>query len=278
MSKGHGISSLLKDSHLVLPESFRGIQKIPVSSIVENKFQPRKLFSQQALNELAESIKVHGIIQPLTVRVSGPNTYELIAGERRWRASQLAGLEEVPVFIRNVEDEKSLELALLENLKREDLNPLEVAWAYKRMMEECSYNQEQMAARVGKNRATVSNFLRLLTLTEEVQKALIRKDINMGQARPLIPVEDKDFQAYLLEKILSEELNSRQVEQLVKKGKPGTLSPIERIKEDYRLEEKEINKTSIFPIKIKAKNLDKGMIEVRLKNVAELEALKDFLR
>ena len=277
MSKGQGIASLLKDSHLLIADTFEGVNLVDVDSIVVNQFQPRKLFSQKAIEELAASIAIHGVIQPLTVRQLDNKKFELIAGERRWRASKLAGLKQVPAFLRNVEDVKSLELALLENLKREDLNPLEIAWAYKGMIEECNYSQEQMAERVGKNRATVSNYLRLLSLPEQVQKALLTNKINMGQARPLIPIEDLELQLYILDRTVTEELSAREVEKLTKQGLPGNLTDNEAFKEDLTIEEKLVNKYSVLPIKLKAGRNKGGQVQVIIKKPEDLDILKSLV-
>lgn len=175
---------------------------IPVDDIRANPHQPRKEFDEEKLDELADSIKEHGIIQPLTVRYIGERKFELISGERRLKASKLAGLKEVAAYVRKADDEQSMAFALIENIQREDLNALEVALAYKRLLEEFDYTQAQVAERVGKNRTTVTNMLRLLTLPDFIQTALKKNEIAMGHARSLITIEDISDQQKLLKKRL----------------------------------------------------------------------------
>lgn len=202
---------------------------IPVDDIRANPHQPRKEFDEEKLDELADSIKEHGIIQPLTVRYIGERKFELISGERRLKASKLAGLKEVAAYVRKANDEQSMAFALIENIQREDLNALEVALAYKRLLEEFDYTQAQVAERVGKNRTTVTNMLRLLTLPDFIQTALKKNEIAMGHARSLITIEDISDQQKLLKKAVTNEWSVRQMEDAVRAlssgGKKKKTSP-----------------------------------------------------
>ena len=195
---GRGLSALLQDSSNDImnregsQKQVGSIANIPLSQIEANPFQPRTEFEKQALNELSESIKLHGIIQPITVRKVGIEKYQIISGERRVRASILAGLNEVPGYIRIAKDQDMLEMAIIENVQRENLNPMEVALSYKRLIDECSLKQEELGDRVGKDRTTVNNYLRLLRLPTEIQVGLRDGKLSMGHARALLAVTDPD--------------------------------------------------------------------------------------
>ena len=192
------------------------VLNVPVDHIRANPHQPRTEFDEERLDELADSIKTHGLIQPITVRYIGEKRFELIAGERRLRASKLAGLAEIPAYIREADDEQSMAFALIENIQRQDLNPLEVAMGYKRLIDEFEYTQAEVANRVGKNRTTVTNMLRLLSLPDFIQTVLINDEISIGHARALITIEDAELQAKLLKKIIQEKWTVRQVEDAVR--------------------------------------------------------------
>jgi len=225
---GKGIRSLLQsidaDFKTVAGDHLKGgvvdrvtaTIRIPVDQIEVNPKQPRHDFDEQALNELAQSIKLHDIIQPLTVAKIGEK-YRIIAGERRWRAAKIAGIKDVPVYIRQANDQQLLELALLENLQRENLNAIEIGLSYKRMMEELSYTQEQVAERMGKERSTVTNYIRLLKLPPDIQVAVRSNSISMGHARALINVDTVDKQLFIFSEIKKQELSVRQTEELVRK-------------------------------------------------------------
>jgi len=185
-------------------------------SIKANPFQPRTEFEQEALEELSESIKEIGIIQPITVRSIGKNKYQLISGERRFRASKLAGLKTVPAFIRKANDDEMLQLALVENIQRENLNSIEVAISYERLINECKFNQEELSTKVGKKRSTIANYLRLLKLPPEIQLGLKLNKISMGHARSLINIPDIEKQNEIFEKIIEQDLSVRKVEELVR--------------------------------------------------------------
>lgn len=192
------------------------VLNVPIEHIRANPNQPRKEFDEERLEELAESLKTHGLIQPITVRYIGEKRFELISGERRLRAAKLAGIPEIPAYIREADDEQSMAFALIENIQREDLNPLEVAMAYKRLVVEFEYTQAEVANRVGKNRTTVTNMMRLLHLPDFIQTALIGNEISIGHARALITIEDKKAQSAILDKIIKQGWNVRQVEDAVR--------------------------------------------------------------
>lgn len=233
---GRGLNALLSDSNpsderleVDIPISknappARDLPEIPIDQIEVNPFQPRTHFDQDALQELADSIKVHGIIQPITVRRLTTNQYQLISGERRFQASKLAGLQTIPAYIRSADDQQMLEMALIENIQRENLNAIEIALSYQRLISECSLKQEELGERVGKNRATVTNYLRLLKLPPDIQIAVRDNRISMGHARAIINVENPDQQLYIFKKILSEELSVRKVEELVRSLSPDKSS------------------------------------------------------
>lgn len=197
-----------------------GISEIPVDEIEVNPFQPRTHFDQEALRELSESIKVHGIIQPITVRRLTTNQYQLISGERRFQASKLAGLKTIPAYIRLANDQQMLEMALIENIQRENLNAIEIALSYQRLISECSLKQDELGERVGKNRATVTNYLRLLRLPPDIQIAVRDNRLSMGHARAIINVDNPDKQLYIFKKTLEEDLSVRKVEELVREMSP----------------------------------------------------------
>ena len=224
---GKGIRSLLQNIDTDLKntagalqpqvmEAATGVLRLPIENIETNPKQPRKDFDETALQELANSIKLHDIIQPITVSKLYGNKYRLISGERRWRASKLAGLKDIPAFIRQANDQELLELALLENLQREDLNAMEIAISYKRMMEELNHTQEQVAERMGKDRSTVTNYIRLLRLPPDIQIAVRNGEISMGHARALINVDTIDKQLYIFDEIKTKGLSVRQTETLVR--------------------------------------------------------------
>lgn len=194
------------------------IAMLSIGSIEVNPFNPRTHFEEEALNELAESVKTHGIIQPLTVRKMGRDNYQLISGERRFRASQLAGLTEVPAYIRIANDQTMLEMALVENIQREDLNAIEVALSYQRLLEECNLTQEQLSQKIAKGRSSITNHLRLLKLPAEIQAGVRDSLISMGHARALVSAVDETFQIAVFNKILLEGLSVRDVEIIIRQG------------------------------------------------------------
>ena len=205
------------------------ISVLRISQIEANPFQPRQEFDATALRELSQSIKELGLIQPITVRKVSAQKYQIISGERRFRASQMAGLEEVPVYVRTANDQNMLELALVENIQRENLNAIEVAISYKRLMQECSLSTEKLAERVGKDRTTVTNYVRLLKLPPEIQIGIIEKRISMGHARALINCEPEGKQLKIYKLILEKDLSVRKVEELAKEDDTPKLFKTEKI-------------------------------------------------
>jgi ParB family chromosome partitioning protein len=226
---GKGIRSLLQNIDTDLSVTEKSLIKdtadagkpvntrIPLHLIEPNPEQPRHDFDENALSELAASVKMHDIIQPLTVTKIGNGKYRIVAGERRFRAAKIAGLTDVPVYIRDTKDSQILELALLENLQREDLNAIEIALSYRQLMEELDYTQDQLAERMGKERSTVTNYIRLLKLPPDLQAAVRNGKISMGHARALINVDAVDKQLYIFNEIKNKELSVRQTEELVRK-------------------------------------------------------------
>jgi len=230
---GRGLSALLDpigqepnyDQHQVPTNEIGSVNQISVSFIEENPFQPRKHFERDALIELAESIATHGLIQPVTVRKMATNHYQLISGERRFRAAQAAGLTQIPAYVRVADDQAMLELAIVENIQREELDPIEVAIGYKRLIEECSLTQEELAGKMSKSRTNVTNFLRLLKLPPAVQLALREKSISMGHARAIVSLETVEEQLEMLNQILSENLSVRDVETKVRERSRTNKNP-----------------------------------------------------
>jgi len=242
---GRGLSALLENAKTDITTKatenapvLGSISNIPISAIETNPFQPRTEIEEVSLNELAQSIKEHGIIQPITVRKLGYDKYQIISGERRFRAAQLAGLTEIPAFIRVANDQQMLEMALIENIQREDLNPIEIALSYQRLMEECRLTQEDVSKRVGKQRSTVANYLRLLKLPAPIQKALKENAITMGHARALINIENEDKQLALFALILEQDLSVREVEELAKGAKLNYKPKVKRETTPLSIEEK----------------------------------------
>lgn len=234
---GKGIRSLLQniDSDLKttagtlkppVMETVTGINRLKLESISINPKQPRRDFDEQGLNELAASLKMHDIIQPITVSQLSPGKYQLISGERRLRAAKIAGLKDIPAYIRQANDQQLLELALLENLQREDLNAIEISLSFKRMMEELGYNQEQVAERMGKERSTVTNYIRLLKLPPDIQLAVRNGNISMGHARALINVDLIDKQLYIFNEVKEKGLSVRATEELVRRVYKNDDEPV----------------------------------------------------
>lgn len=261
------------------------VSTILISNIEANPFQPRTQFEKEALLELADSIKELGIIQPVTVRKLGYDKYQLISGERRFRASQIAGLDRIPAFIRIANDQEMLEMALVENIQRENLDAIEVAFSYQKLIEECNLTQEKLSERVGKKRSTVANFLRLLKLPAEIQLAIRTKDITMGHARALINLTDTKKQLAIFHKTVKEGLSVRQVEELVqdkkaesadkvaqfKKGKSASLTfSQQKIKEDLA----SFLKTDV---QLQTNSKGKGKIVIPFSSEEQLERVIELL-
>lgn len=251
------------------------IAQIDIDKIETNPFQPRTDFDETALSELAESIKKQGVIQPVTVRKMGYDKYQLISGERRLRASKMAGLETIPVFIRVANDEQMLEMALIENIHRENLNAIEVAISYQRLLEECQLTQDQLSEKIGKDRSTVANFLRLLKLPAEIQIAIRDGYITMGHARAIINISDKTKQLLILKRIIDEDLSVRQVEMLVREKPVKKQKSI--IPEKYKAQADTLSKALKMNVKVNRDSKGKGSLTINFKNDEEFERLVDFI-
>lgn len=217
---GRGLDALIS-TETVSTQGSSTINEVPISQIEANPNQPRREFDQVALEELANSIKQLGLVQPITLRQIDDNKYQIVAGERRWRASQLAGLTAIPAYIRTIKDENVMELALVENIQREDLNAIEIALAYEHLQEKSGMTQEKVAERVGKSRAAVTNYLRLLKLPAQVQMALQKKDIDMGHARALLSLDSPSLQLKLFHEVIKNNYSVRKVEELCQQLKNG---------------------------------------------------------
>lgn len=264
---GKGLEALIPKSFLA---SGKTITQIPISEIKANTYQPRLSFDEEALKTLSHSIKQHGLAQPIIVRRSGKDGYELVAGERRYRASLLAELDRVPAIIRDMSDKDSLQLALIENIDREDLNPIEEAKAYFRLVSEFSMNQRDIAETFGRSRSTISNLLRLLTLPETVQLALTSGAISEGHARAMLVIEDHDKQNILLEKIVKQRLSVREVEAYVSALKDKGEAKRTKRKRVFANVEKELKLKLGLPVKITG-DLDKGKVTLKFNSNEELE-------
>lgn len=267
----------ITDQQSVVQQLSNIVAEIPIQEIEVNPNQPRVHFDSHALEELSQSIQVHGLIQPVTVRRLSPNAYQLISGERRLRASKLAGLTVIPAYIRIVNDQEMLEMALVENIQRENLNAIEVAITFQRLKEECQLTDEKLADRVGKKRATITNYLRLLGLPPDIQKAVKSKAISMGHARVLAGVEDFAVQAVLFKQTLKEGLSVRKLEQLAssyhkpqpKKDMGETTLPLayEKVQQSLR---------AFFGsarVAVKLKDNEKGQIVIPFNSTEELNQL-----
>ena len=278
---GRGLSALLENADTditgVEHKALHSIADIEISQIVANAFQPRTDFDQEALEELCESIKVHGIIQPITVRKIGYEQYELISGERRTRASILAGKNKIPAYIRLADDQQMLEMALIENIQRENLNSIEIALSYKRLLDECGLKQDELGERVGKKRTTVNNYLRLLRLPDEIQLSIKNGEIMMGHARALVNVENPERQSAIFRSAVTSSLSVRQVEELVRNEKEnpeGTHSKAAAKYFDfteYINHKKEIEKRLDTDVRFKSRSNDNGTIIISFSSKEQLE-------
>ena len=252
------------------------VAELNIDFIEANPFQPRTDFDETALNELAESIQTQGVIQPVTVRKMGRDKYQLISGERRLRASKMAGLKTIPVFIRVANDEQMLEMALIENTHREGLNAIEIALSYQRLIEECNITQEQLSEKVGKDRSTVTNFLRLLKLPPEVQVALRDGFISMSQARAIINIEDKAKQLIILKEIIDKDLSVRQVEELVRSLNTKNVKTKKQkdvLPEAFIYKVDSLSKSLNTKVKISRNSKGKGTLTINFKNDDDFERL-----
>jgi len=290
---GKGIRSLLQNIDADLKttsgnlktnivEEVTSAARISVDKIQVNPKNPRKDFDETALNELASSIKTHDIIQPLTVSKTASGKYQLIAGERRFRAAKIAGLKDVPVYIRHANDDELLELALLENLQREDLNAIEIGLSYKRMMDEINYTQEEVAERMGKERSTITNYIRLLKLPPDIQLAVRNGNLSMGHARALINIDTVDKQLYVFAEIKNKGLSVRQTEELVRrlyKNGNGVVKPSVKNALQPAYKKIEDNLASYFGTKVKMVHNKNGFgnISIEYYSLDELNKILELM-
>ncbi|MBQ6342982.1 MAG: ParB/RepB/Spo0J family partition protein [Anaerolineaceae bacterium] len=275
---GRGLDALFSNS---LMDSDESVKTVPLTSISPNPRQPRSIFTDEELAELAESIREHGVIQPLIVSDNGDGTYILIAGERRLRASQLAGLNSVPVVVRKADDQELLELALIENIQREDLSPLEAAEAYKSLEENFNLTHEEISKRVGKNRASVTNTMRLLKLPGEVKKALLEKKITEGHARVLLSLPTPQAQINAMNHIINNDLNVRQAEEYIRNlvGEKRPEEPKQTKKLDPEMQEIENHLRQLVGTKVSLKpgKNGTGSISIHYYSTEDLESIIDKL-
>ena len=277
---GKGLSALLEDSNTInnITESTTHtniINELPLSNIEINPFQPRADFDQEKLEELATSIKIHGVIQPITVKDLGQGQFQLISGERRLRASKMADKKTIPAYIKSANDQESLEIALIENIQREDLNAIEIAENYLRLIDECELTQEALSLRVGKKRSTVSNYLRLLKLPVEIQQSIKDKGISMGHAKALVNIENSTIQIKIYKRILRENLSVRQTELIVKNlneediksDKKPTLTSSQQLIQD------KLSSYLTSRVQLKPKKRGKGDILISYFSEAELNRI-----
>jgi ParB family chromosome partitioning protein len=290
---GRGLSALLEhndtQTHTRIADGVATgrISEIAIEFIEANPFQPRTHFEDEALQELANSIREHGIIQPVTVRKMAEKKFQLISGERRFRASQLVGLTHIPAYVRIADDQSMLEMALVENIQRQELDPVEVAISYQRLIDECSLTQEELSQKVAKNRTTVTNALRLLKLPPEIQLALRYRKISGGHARALVNIEDENKQLDILEEILSKDLSVRQTEELARSAKSASTSKKEN-KKPARLRKleltfeqekhvKELTKLLNTKLEVRMNEDGEGLINIPFSSDEDLSRILDIL-
>ena len=283
-SLGRGLDALISTEE-VKTQGSSSIHEVPVAQIKANPNQPRREFDQTALQELADSIAEIGIIQPITLRKMDDDTYQIIAGERRFRASQLAGLTSVPAYIRTADDENVMEMALIENIQREDLNSLEIALAYQHLIEQYGLTQERLSERVGKKRTTIANYLRLLKLPAQIQVALQNKEIDMGHARALLTLDNPTMQIRLFEELMREGYSVRKVEQMVKalnegetvKATNGKKIAPAKLPEEYDMLKKQLSAFFQSKVQLSCSGKGKGKISIPFNNEEELERIVGIL-
>lgn len=290
---GRGLSALLNDDseaiqvakplvansdHTMSPGH---ISHIKLSEVEVNPFQPRTEFDAEALSELSESIKLQGLIQPITVRKMGANSYQLISGERRLRASKLAGLTEVPAYIRTANDQQMLEMALIENIQRENLNSIEVALSFQRMLDECNLKQEELGERVSKNRSTVTNYLRLLKLPPAIQASIRDGQISMGHAKAILGLEEVDKQLYVHREILKKGLSVRKTEELVREihqSESKNPQPKEQfVPFEYKKIQDDLASKFATKVQLKVQGKGKGSIEIPFVSEDDLSRILELL-
>ncbi|MBM4333593.1 MAG: ParB/RepB/Spo0J family partition protein [Deltaproteobacteria bacterium] len=273
---GKGLGALIPEKSLAEVEGKKMFNVCGIEEIQPNPFQPRKVFNDEQLQELISSIKEKGILQPLIVRRKG-NGYELIAGERRWRAAQKAGMKEVPVVIKDVPEEEILELSLIENIQRENLNPIEEAEAFKRLMDQFHLTQEEISRRVAKDRTTITNAIRLLKLPQDIKQSLANGTISMGHARAFLSLDGHEKQRLALKKVLADGLSVRQTENLVKRLRVKTPHSLSPKKQEWNPLVEELQRALGTKVKIVGKG-KRGRIEIEFYSRDELDRLIELLR
>ena len=282
---GRGLDALIQ-TDTVQTEGSSSINEIPLSQIHPNPNQPRREFDSEALQELADSIREIGIIQPITLRKIDDGTYEIIAGERRWRASQMAGLKSIPAYIRTADDENMMEMALIENIQRQDLNAVEIALAYQHLLEQYELTQDRLSERVGKKRATITNYLRLLKLPALIQMALQNREIDMGHARALLSLDNPTLQLKVFAEIKRDHLSVRKVEELVKRLTEGEtvttggqkLRPHKaRLSEEYSALRESLSACFQTRVLFTCSDKGKGKITIPFANESDLERIVGLL-
>jgi len=282
---GKGLDALI-DTGTVDTGGSSNLQEVPLRSIDPNPNQPRGEFNQEALQELANSIREIGIVQPVTLRQMGDGRYQIIAGERRWRASQIAGLESIPAYIRTAKDENVMEMALVENIQREDLNAIEIALAYEHLAEQTGMTQEKISERVGKSRTAVTNYMRLLKLPAQVQMALKNKTIDMGHARALLAIESPSLQLKVFREVMKHGYSVRQVEQMAGRLKGGedvqsakkTIAAKHSIPEQYKEWRDSLSQRLGQKVQLACSDKGKGKISIPFDSTQELEAIMEKLK
>ena len=279
---GRGLGALLDSTNqkVRLPSDVANTQDIELSLIGTNPYQPRTIFEEESLQELADSIKQHGLIQPITVRKVGA-TYQIISGERRFRACSMVNLTKLPAYVRTADNEQMLSFALIENIQRQDLNAIELAISYQRLISECNLKQEEVADRLSKKRSTITNYLRLLKLPDAIQKAIKEKQITTGHAKALSSVENIDQQLFIFQKTIQKSLSVRQVEQLVqslKTPKPNIAEKQEqKMSEEYLDLQGKLSSHFGTKIQIQAKGKSKGNIQIPFQSTEELERILELM-
>jgi ParB family transcriptional regulator, chromosome partitioning protein len=277
---GRGLGALIPTRPVEQPPPppAPGLMHLPIESIAPNPYQPRKTFNEASIEELARSVREHGIVQPLVVTRSGENKYKLIAGERRYRAAQKAGLTSVPVVVKeDMSEGDALQIALIENIQREDLNPIEEALAYHQLHEEFGLTQEEISKRVGKERSTVANFLRLLKLPDNVKKLLASGQLSMGHARAILAVESPKKQEQLADRVVKRNLNVRQTEMLASESSPAAVEKKEKPKDVFTADaEEKLQRTLRTKVEIDRRRRG-GMIHIRFASEEDLIRLVDDL-
>ncbi len=285
---GKGLRALLSNintetgvkNNPVSSTAINAVSVIPIAQIHPNKQQPRHVFEEELIKELADSIKTYGIIQPLTVRKTNIDEYQIISGERRYRACLLAGLQEVPVYVRTANDNEMLEMALVENIQREDLNPIEIAISYQRLSDEYKYTQEELSSRVGKKRSTISNYVRLLKLPVEIQNAIKNKSLSMGHARVIAGVDDLIQQMQLFKDIQSKELSVRDAEKILQsytkfKARRPVSPPPSTTQTQIKVLEDRMSAFFGSRVNINRKSNGEGQIVIKFKDDRQLNDILD---